>query len=63
MPKHGRSPPPSLRSASFQTKLVCYCTTKGSGWRWEVHVDTGEIFYVNDNADLLKKYGIKLSGK
>lgn len=51
-------PPPSLHSASFQTKLVCYCTAKGFGWRWEVHVDNGEVFYVNDNADLLKKYDL-----
>jgi hypothetical protein len=50
--------PPDLHSASFETKLVCYCTRKGFGWRWEVHVDDGEVFYVNDNADLMKKYDI-----
>jgi hypothetical protein len=52
------NPPPSLHSAQAETKLVCYCDEKGAGWRWEVHVDTGDVFYVNDNADLMKKYSL-----
>jgi hypothetical protein len=40
-------------------RLVCYCNAKGFGWRWEVHTDTREVFSVNDNTDLMKKYGIK----
>ena len=45
----------------FETKLVSYRDSKGTGWSWEVHVDTGEVFYVNDNADLMRKYGFTLS--
>jgi hypothetical protein len=26
---------------------------------WEAHTDTGEVYYVNDNAELSKKYGTK----
>jgi hypothetical protein len=48
-----------VHSPSFETKLVCYCNTKRAGWRWEVHTDTREVFYVNDNSDLMKKYGIR----
>jgi len=51
--------PPPVTSASFQTKLVCYCDSKGSGWRWEVHTDTRAVYYANDNADLAKKYDLK----
>jgi hypothetical protein len=39
-------------------RLVCYCSAKGIGWRWEVHTDTYAVYSVNDNADLMKKYGI-----
>ncbi len=53
--------PPNPGTALFQTKLVCYCDAKGFGWSWEVHTDTGKVFFVNDNADLMKKYGITRS--
>jgi hypothetical protein len=56
------SPSPAERvrdpnTSNFQIKIVCYCDSKGQGWRWEVHTDTNEVFYVNDNADLMTKYG------
>jgi hypothetical protein len=38
--------------------LICYCNSKGWGWRWEVHVDTRRAYSVEDDADLSKKYGI-----
>jgi hypothetical protein len=38
-------------------RLVCYCNKKGSGWRWEVNVDTRRVSFVEDNADLLKAWG------
>lgn len=55
-----RSIPPALTSASFETKLVCMNPRPAHGmpgWCWEVHLDTGEVFSVWDNADLLRKYG------
>ncbi len=57
-------PPPPLGTPTpinlphFQTRLACYCDPKGDGWRWEVHVDTRAVYYVNDNADLMRKYGL-----
>jgi hypothetical protein len=54
------STPPDVNSADFQTKFVCYCNAKQTlGWMWEAHTDTGEVYYVNDNAELSKKYGTK----
>jgi hypothetical protein len=50
--------PPPANSANFATRLVCYCDSKGSGWQWEVHIDTNAVYYINDNADLMKKYGL-----
>jgi hypothetical protein len=50
------NPPFDPHSPQFQTKIVCYCDSTGTGWRWEVHVDTGDVFFVNDNPDLVKKY-------
>lgn len=38
--------------------LVCYCSKGNTGWDWEVHLDTREVYFVNDNADLSKKYGL-----
>jgi len=40
------------------TYLVCYCLPNASGYRWEVHLKSREIFYVNDNATLAQRYGI-----
>jgi hypothetical protein len=48
---HGGSP---------DTYLVCYCE-QTEGWRWEVHLGTGEVYYVNDNANLSAKYGVSRS--
>ncbi|MGA7202298.1 MAG: hypothetical protein WBX26_10745 [Candidatus Cybelea sp.] len=54
---------PALEAAQmkFNNQLVCFCNHAGSGWRWEVHVDSDQVFYVNDNADLIKKYGLTRS--
>jgi len=38
--------------------LVCWCNSTGYGWRWEVHLDTRAVYSINDNADLLRKYGL-----
>jgi len=38
--------------------LVCYCDTKLSGWRWEVHISTRQAFEVNGDAALSKRYGL-----
>jgi hypothetical protein len=40
--------------------LVCFCQ-QTVGWRWEVHLGTGEVYYVNDNANLSAKYGVTRS--
>jgi hypothetical protein len=54
---------PDTGAASFQTKLVCYCNdVKGVGWNWEVHTDSGSVYFVDDNADLMKKYFPTRSG-
>ena len=41
-----------------QVRLVCYCTTAGFGYRWEAHLGTRMVYYVNDNAELMKKYNL-----
>jgi len=38
---------------------VCFCSKKGFGWRWEVHLDTREVYEIDGNRDLEKRYGIK----
>ena len=43
------------------TYVVCLCDARGTGWRWEVHLNTGEVYYVNDNANLSVKYGVTLT--
>jgi hypothetical protein len=45
-------------SDALDTFVVCYCNSSGVGWRWEDHLTTGEIFYVNDNANLSELYGL-----
>lgn len=54
---------PALEAAQmkFNDQLVCFCNHAGSGWRWEVHIDSDQVFYVNDNADLIKTYGLTRS--
>jgi hypothetical protein len=49
----------SVSSTAYPVRLVCFCDSKDWGWRWEVHLDTGEVYDVGDNADLRLKYGIK----
>lgn len=44
-------------STDESTYLVCYCLPDTRGYRWEAHLKTHEIFYVNDNANLSAKYG------
>ncbi|MBC5806227.1 MAG: hypothetical protein ACR2KS_04610 [Candidatus Eremiobacter antarcticus] len=51
----------ALKHTSKHTYLVCYCNTKGAGWQWEAHLDTRELFFVGDNADLSLKYGLTKS--
>ena len=47
------------------TFLICLCSgdSQGHGYRWEVHTDTREVFSVQDNATLAKKYDIDISAK
>lgn len=51
-------PPGPAAERAYPVRLVCYCDSKGWGVRWEVHLDTGDVFTVGDNATLMKKYGI-----
>jgi hypothetical protein len=44
-------------STDESTYLVCYCLPDTRGYRWEAHLKTHEVFYVNDNANLSAKYG------
>lgn len=37
---------------------VCFCSAKGRGWRWEVHLDTREVYGIDGNRDLEQRYGI-----
>lgn len=39
-------------------RIVCYCDSKGTGYRWEVNTTAMTSRYINDNADLMKRYGI-----
>lgn len=39
-------------------RLVCWCNSKKIGLYWEVHTDSREAYYVNDDAELKHKYGI-----
>jgi hypothetical protein len=57
IPISGWSKPPT--EPEEHTYLVCFCNGGGRGFRWEVHVDTNRVYYVNDNADLMSKYGLK----
>lgn len=43
------------------TFIVCYCKPDSSGFRWETHLKTHEIFYINNNQDLSTKYGVAYS--
>lgn len=40
------------------TYLVCFCDSKGTGWRWEVHIDSRQALYIDNDPDLKKRYGI-----
>lgn len=51
-------PGPATEAPLPTTFLICLCNVKGIGFRWEAHTDTGEVFYVDDNAELMHKYGI-----
>ena len=46
------------RPIPFPVRLVAFTNQKGFGFRWEVHLDTHEVFFANDNAELMKKYGL-----
>src|SRR5579872_5601900 len=48
----------SLRDPKYNVELVCFCNGAGSGYRWEVNLNTNKIFYVNDDPSLVKKYGL-----
>jgi hypothetical protein len=39
-------------------RVVCLCSRKGFGWRWEVHLDTREVYEVDGNRDLEERYGL-----
>jgi hypothetical protein len=40
------------------TYLVCYCDRQRQGWRWEAHLLNEAVYSVDDDAILLKRYGI-----
>lgn len=40
----------------YPIREVCYCNSKDAGWRWEVHLDTGEVFRIDGNANLEARY-------
>jgi hypothetical protein len=46
------------RTIKSSPVLVCFCNRKGDGRYWEVHLDTGHVYSVTDNADLGRKYGL-----
>ena len=48
----------SLRNPKYRVKLVCFCDRDGSGYRWQVNLNTNAIVYVNDDPQLEKKYGL-----
>lgn len=48
----------SLRNSAYRVKLVCFCNDSGSGFRWEVNLNTKMVLYVNDDPRLEKKYGL-----
>lgn len=50
----GLKPTPEQR----QVWLVCWCDSGNYGWRWEVHLDKREVYYVDNNSALMSKYGI-----
>ena len=41
------------------TFVVCYCKADSYGYRWEVHLASGEIFFMNDNSNLSQAYGLR----
>jgi hypothetical protein len=49
---------PSEEQPPAPVRVVCFCSKKGSGWRWEVHLDTREVYEVNGNRDLEERYGL-----
>jgi hypothetical protein len=42
-----------------KTLEVRYQNDKGLGWSWEWHRDSHAVYFVGENADLIKKYGYK----
>lgn len=48
----------SLSNPRFHVELICFCDRLGSGYRWEVNLNTKKIVYVNDDPQLEKKYGL-----
>ncbi len=42
-------------------RLVCFCDDRGSGYRWEVNTLSDRVSFVNDNADLTKRYHLGTS--
>lgn len=48
----------SLKDPSYRVELVCFCDQTGSGYRWQVDLNTKTITYVNDDPKLEKQYGL-----
>jgi hypothetical protein len=34
--------------AGYSVRLVCYCSPKRDGWRYQVYLDTGQVLYIED---------------
>jgi len=47
----------SLKNPAYRIKIVCFCDKSGSGFRWEVNLNTAKIVYINDDPALERKYG------
>lgn len=52
------NPDPTPYPLHYPIREICYCDPKAYGWRWEVHLDTGEVFRVDGNAALSARYGL-----
>ena len=52
---------PAAALQQTAVRLICFCDDRGSGYRWEVNTLTDRVTFVNDNADLTKKYHLGTS--
>ena len=51
--------PTKAPSGPAPVRVVCFCSKKGAGFYWEVHLDTREVYQIDGNRDLEKRYGME----